>query len=292
MDGLLQNGSVLSLSDKNEIIMQKHTLDGDSGYHKHSFIEIAYIAAGSGVHEIEDGYVSHVEKGDLVLFNSDVSHAFCVGGGEKLVVYNCIFDPSVLKFAITKSDDFINIVYRCLFDYAEQRSVSKPYIVLNGAEKVFPVVSEMYSEYEEKQNGYEKVNAANLIRLLVLIFRLQMNGKENGGGAYRAAIAESAVNYMNEYYPEKISCEMLASRAYLSTGYFHRVFKAVTGESPITYLQEIRLKKAAELLCGSNMTVKQAAAAVGYSDMKHFYRIFCKKYGVTPKQYQDRDGNL
>ena len=267
-------------------------MGGDSGYHTHSFIEIAYIAAGSGVHKIEDGYVSHVEKGDLVLFNSDVSHAFCVGGGEKLVVYNCIFDPSVLKFAITKSDDFINIVYRCLFENSELRSVSKPYIVLSGAEKVFPVISEMFSEYEEKQNGYEKVNAANLIRLLVLIFRMQMNGKENGGGAYRTAIVESAVSYMNDYYSEKISCGMLASRAYLSTGYFHRIFKSVAGESPITYLQNIRLKKAAELLCGSNVTVKQAAAAVGYSDMKHFYRIFYNKYGVTPKQYQDRDGNL
>ena len=287
MNDIEINGGVLSLNKKNEIIVQRCTVDENVSFHTHNFIETAYIAAGRGVHIIEDGYSSRVEKGDLILFNSDVAHAFKVGDGGQLIVYNCIFDPSVLRFAINKSDDFINIVYSCLFEDKKRSSVSKPYIVLNGAEAVFPVISDMYDEYINKQSGYEKVNEANLLRLLVSIFRLQMTGKENNGGAYRRAIAESAMKYMKEYYSEKISCDMLASRAYLSTGYFHRVFKSVTGISPVEYLQEIRLKKAAELLSSSSLTVKQAAAAVGYSDMKHFYRIFRQKYGATPKQYQN-----
>ena len=288
MSGLRLRDGVLSLDGKNEIIMQKCTADGNTAFHSHKFIEIAYIAAGKGVHEIGDGYSYPIEKGDLVLFNPDVSHAFRVNDGQ-LVVYNCIFDPSALKFAINKSDDFINIVYTCLFGDVKQSPVSKPYIVLNGADDVFPVVEEMYSEYVNKPSGYEKVNEANLIRLLVLIFRLLMNAKENSAGAYKNAVAGSAVGYMKEYYAEKITCDMLASRAYLSTGYFHRVFRSVTGVSPIEYLKEVRLKKATELLTRSHMTVKQAAAAVGYSDMKHFYRIFEEKYKMTPKEYAGRE---
>lgn len=289
MNDLQFEDNVLSLNSKNEIIMQKCncTVGRNVSLHKHKFIEIAYIASGSGIHDIGDGFSSRIEKGDLILLNSNVAHGFKSEDVDQLVVYNCIFDPSVLRFAINKSDDFINIVYSCLFDNEKQSSVSKPYIILNDAVSVFPVINEMYTEYEEKQNGYEKINEANLIRLLVSIFRLQMSGRENGGGAYRRAIAESAIRYMNDYYNEKITCELLASRAYLSTGYFHRVFKSVTGTSPIEYLQELRLKKAAELLSSSSLTVKQAAAAVGYSDMKHFYRIFRQKYGATPKQYQD-----
>ena len=284
------DGGVLSLNRKNEIIMQKCkcTVGKNVELHSHRFIEIAYIASGSGIHDIGDGYSSQIKKGDLVLLNSNVSHGFKSEDVEQLTVYNCIFDPSVLRFAINKSDDFINIVYSCLFGSEKQSSVSKPYILLNDAGAVFPVINEMYTEYTEKPNGYEKINEANLIRLLVSIFRLQMSGGENGGGAYRHAIAESAVRYMNEYYNEKITCEMLASRAYLSTGYFHRIFKSVTGEAPIEYLQDIRLQKAADMLSSSSATVKQAAAAVGYSDMKHFYKIFGQKYGTTPKQYQDR----
>lgn len=288
MNDLQFEDNVLSLNSKNEIIMQKCncTVGRNVSLHKHKFIEIAYIASGNGIHDIGDGFSSRIEKGDLILLNSNVAHGFKSEDVDQLVVYNCIFDPSVLRFAINKSDDFINIVYSCLFDNEKQSSVSKPYIILNDAVSVFPVINEMYTEYEEKQNGYEKINEANLIRLLVSIFRLQMSGRENGGGAYRHAIAESAIRYMNDYYNEKITCELLASRAYLSTGYFHRIFKEVTGKSPIGYLQDIRLQKAAELMSDSSLTVRQTASAVGYSDMKHFYRIFSRKYGKTPKQYQ------
>lgn len=292
MSDLQFEDNVLSLNQKNEIIMQKCncTVGRNVSLHKHKFIEIAYIASGNGIHDIGDGFSSRIEKGDLILLNSNVSHGFKSEDIDQLVVYNCIFDPSVLRFAITKSDDFINIVYSCLFDNEKQNSVSKPYIVLNGAERVFPIINEMYTEYTEKPNGYEKINEANLIRLLVSVFRLQMNAENSIGGAYRYAIAESAEKYMKEYYYEKITCEMLASRAYLSTGYFHRIFKSVTGESPIEYLQDLRLQKAADMLSNTQSTVRQTAAAVGYSDMKHFYKIFNKKYGQTPKKYQERKG--
>ena len=284
------DGSVLSLNRINEIIVQKCncTVGQNVELHSHRFIEIAYIASGSGIHEIGDGYSSKIEKGDLILLNSNVAHGFKSEDVGQLVVYNCIFDPSVLRFAINKSDDFINIVYSCLFDDVNQSPASKPYIVLNNAGAVFPIISEMYSEYESRQSGYEKVNEANLIRLLVSIFRLLLSGRENGAGAYKNAIADSAVKYMNEYYAEKITCEALASRAYLSTGYFHRIFKSVTGETPVGYLQNLRIEKAADLLSRTRLTVRQAAAAVGYSDMKHFYRMFTKKYGMTPRRYQSK----
>lgn len=288
MNDLDLKNNVLSLNRKNDIIMQKCAVSGSMDLHTHRFIEIAYVAAGKGVHEIGDGFSSLTKAGDIVLINPGVPHAFGAGDGQ-LVVYNCIFDPSVLRFAINKSDDFINIVYSCLFGSARQSPVSKPYIVLTGAKSVFPIISEMYAEYSGKPSGYEKVNAANLIRLLTAIFRLQMNERETGVGAYKNAIVQSAVKYMNEYYAEKITCGILAARAYVSTGYFHRVFRSVTGATPNGYLQRLRLEKAAALLSRSGLTVKQAVAAVGYSDMKHFYRIFEDGYGATPKKYQEKN---
>lgn len=285
MDGIKIEDNVLTLIKKDEIILEKCAVEEHMVFHAHDFIEIVYISSGSGVHEIGDGSSSVVEQGDLMLFNSHVSHLFKVGC-KGLEVYNCLFDPSVLRFAISKSDDFINIVYSCLFDSTGKSSVSKPYMILKGADRIFPIIYEMYTEYTAKTSGYEKINEANLVRLLVSIFRLQMRGEERGDSAFKRAIAESAILYMKEYCHEKITCETLASRAYLSTGYFHRVFKSVTGESPIDHLQNIRLEKAAAILSSSQATVKEAAAEAGYQDMKHFYRIFRKKYGVTPAQFK------
>ena len=78
MNDFHYDGSTISLNRKNEIIVQKCTVSENSSFHTHSFIEIAYIASGSGVHEIEGGYSSKVGQGDLMLFNSNVAHAFKV----------------------------------------------------------------------------------------------------------------------------------------------------------------------------------------------------------------------
>lgn len=287
MTGQPREISEIKLKNKNEIIVERYVGDEDVRFHTHDFIEIAYVESGEGTHEIQGGYSSPIEKGDVLLFNSSVAHAYFFNPGSTAVIYNCLFDPHVLDGSITKSDDFINIVYGYLFGELNRRADIKPYIVLKKATEVSGYFREMFAEYTEKQNGYAKVNAANLIRLLVEIFRIKRNETEREDSAYRDLIAHSAIKYMNEYYAEKISCDMLASRAYLSTGYFHKIFKAATGRSPIGYLQDIRMEKAAELLTATSLKVQKVAAAVGYSDMKHFYNSFYEKYGMTPKKYRD-----
>ena len=287
-----ENVSAIKLKNKNEIIIERFVGDGNVRFHTHDFIEIAYIESGEGTHEIQGGYSSPIEEGDVLLFNSAVAHAYYFSPGSTAVIYNCLFDPHVLDGSITKSDDFINIVYSYLFDGLSRGGDGQPYIVLKKATETGRYFKEMFSEYTEKQNGYAKVNAANLVRLLVAIFRIRKRETECGDSAYLDLVVRSAIKYMNEYYAEKISCGMLASRAYLSTGYFHKVFRAATGVTPIEYLSRIRMEKAAELLVATQFPVQKVASAAGYSDMKHFYNSFRAAYGTTPKKYRDSEGKI
>ena len=287
MSEFYSEGDTLILSERSEIIVQRCEVRESSEFHRHSFIEIAYVESGRGVHEIADGFVSAIEEGDLVLFNAGVAHRYKVAKPDVLVVYNCLFDPAVLVASVSKSDDFINIVYSFLFGQAAgPEEDQKPYIVLKNAGSVAGIIREMFSEYKGKQNGYTKVNGANLTRLLISVFRLKLSGREESSGAYKKAVAESAIKYINEYYAERISCETLAARAYLSTGYFHRVFKEIAGETPVRYLQNVRLGHATEMLRETELPVQTVASRVGYSDMKHFYKIFGEKYRMTPAAYR------
>ncbi len=283
-------GDTIVLSERDEIIVEKRVVERSVSLHKHGFIEIAYVESGEGVHEIADGTLSHIEKGDLVLFNSGVAHGYRVTPPSSLTVYNCLFDPSVLDSSVSAGDDFIRIVYSYLFG-AQSSADQKPYILLSNAEAVSNIVKEMFREYTERQNGYSKINTANLTRLLVTIFRLKRGARENDAPAYKAAIAESAVRYINEYYSSKISCEMLAARAFVSTGYFHRVFKEVTGMTPVEYIRDVRLKAAAQLLRETSCSVRCAAESAGYSDLKYFYDIFQKEFNMTPGEYKKSAGS-
>ena len=121
----------IGLSDKNEIIVEKYVGDGEVSLHTHDFIEIAYVESGEGTHRIEGGYASPIEQGDVILLNSGVAHAYEFSPGSTAVIYNCLFDPLVLNRSITKSDDFINIVYSYLFGGLDRQDPEKePYIVL------------------------------------------------------------------------------------------------------------------------------------------------------------------
>ncbi|MBQ7446251.1 MAG: AraC family transcriptional regulator [Clostridia bacterium] len=288
MSKYYSEGDTILLSERSEIIVEKCLVNESVDLHRHSFIEIAYVDSGEGVHEIADGYVSKIVKGDLMLFNSGVAHGYRVTPPSSLVIYNCNFDPAVLGDSVSRSDDFIQIVYSYLFETSPgQGAEQKPYILLRNADAVSEIIKEMFREYTGRRNGFSKINTANLTRLLVTIFRLKRDSAESSvDPAYKAAIAESAVRYINEYYASNISCGMLAARAFVSTGYFHKVFREVTGQTPVGYIQSVRLSEAARLLRETSLSVGAAAGSVGYSDLKYFYEIFRKEFGMTPGEYR------
>lgn len=88
-------------------------------------------------------------------------------------------------------------------------------------------------------------------------------------------------NYQKDLTQEFIACLFYMNRSYLST-----LFKSKTGKKFVDYLNEIRLEKAKELLCDSDRKMYQIAKAVGYDNIKYFFRVFKKKEGITPEQYR------
>ena len=290
MNGFYAIGSSVKLNNREEVLVQRCPVDEPVEYHEHDYIEIAYVDSGTGFHRVKNGASTPIGKGDLILLNPGVSHCYRIDPASKdpLVIYNCMFDPAVLNRSITKEDDFIRIVYDFLFETSRRDAPEdREYLILPKSLSAEPIIKEMYAECSAKIDGHLRMNRANLIRLLITVFRLwKQNGTRPYSDAYQSAVAESAVRYMQEYYAENIRCETLAARAYLSEGYFYRIFKQVTGVTPVRFLQQIRLEKAAEQLRGTTLSVQRIAANVGYSDMKYFYRLFHQKYHTTPKQYR------
>lgn len=90
--------------------------------------------------------------------------------------------------------------------------------------------------------------------------------------------------YIQHHYVEKITVEMLAEQANMSTSAFHKAFKQVTQHSPLQYLKIVRLHKAKQLLQNADQSVAQAAYAVGYQSSSQFSREFKKQFGFPPKQ--------
>lgn len=100
-----------------------------------------------------------------------------------------------------------------------------------------------------------------------------------------------ALRYLEEHYPERVSIADVAAFVGLSEPYLCQVFKADTGSTILTRLNEIRMAKAYELLASGRYLVKQAAIEVGIPDPFYFNRLFKKRFGIAPKNVKMTEGS-
>ena len=80
--------------------------------------------------------------------------------------------------------------------------------------------------------------------------------------------------------------ELWAKRCGVSLIHFRRIFKEHTGFSPHRYLLKMRLRKAAEMLVDTTLSIKEIAAQSGWEDEYYFSRLFKQNYLLSPLQYR------
>lgn len=96
------------------------------------------------------------------------------------------------------------------------------------------------------------------------------------------------ISYMHKHIAEKITLEELARYINLSPGCFSKQFKAITGSSPIDYLNELRINKAKAMLINSHLSITDIALMSGFKSSAYFATCFLEKYKLTPSDYRKR----
>lgn len=97
---------------------------------------------------------------------------------------------------------------------------------------------------------------------------------------------DHAIAYMNSHFSEKITAEDLAGQVNLSAGHFSKIFKSVTGETPIEFLNTLRLQKARNMLMNNMGNITEIAIDCGFHTSSYFSSCFIEKYKMTPSAYR------
>ncbi|MNI93238.1 HTH-type transcriptional regulator YesS [compost metagenome] len=78
----------------------------------------------------------------------------------------------------------------------------------------------------------------------------------------------------------------MAKEIGISYSYMRRIVYELTGSSLIDYTNQLRIKKAKEILLDTNLTMAQIAAEVGYNNVQSFNRFFRKYEGMAPGSFR------
>lgn len=109
-------------------------------------------------------------------------------------------------------------------------------------------------------------------------------GQRNHGDAD----IEKVQDYIEKNYDRKITIDNLADLISAGRRTFERRFRQATNNTPIEYMQRVRIEAAKKFFEASRKNVTEVMYEVGYTDTKAFRDIFKKVTGLTPIEYRNR----
>ncbi|MBN9613525.1 MAG: AraC family transcriptional regulator [Actinobacteria bacterium] len=98
---------------------------------------------------------------------------------------------------------------------------------------------------------------------------------------------DRVTEYIYTHLDEDLRLDMLAEVAGFSPYHWHRLYRAVRGESAAKTVERLRLERAAELLMETRLPITRIATRSGFANATTFSRAFIRSYGVLPSRYRD-----
>jgi len=110
----------------------------------------------------------------------------------------------------------------------------------------------------------------------------------NGQKVHDDDTIKQAQVFIENNIQDKISIEQLASRLGIGRRNFDRRFIKATGNTPVEYMQRVKIESAKKAFESSRKTINEVMYDVGYSDTKAFREVFRKITGISPLEYKSR----
>lgn len=138
------------------------------------------------------------------------------------------------------------------------------------------------NEIQAQRIGFELYTSSLLLQILSLISRRYVDSGFPSKHLESTHKLDFSISYLHSNYAKNITVPELSKLAGLCVSRYIYVFKERTGATPKDYLIKFRLRRAKELLKGTNLTILQIALTVGFADQLYFSRIFKKHEGICP----------
>ena len=219
---------------------------------------------GEGIF-VNSGALHAVEQSPALL-HSSVFHPRLVGGMDT------IFWQKLIR-PMTQPDAPPFFLLDALVPWQKQ--------VLDCLHESWKAVSDEPFDYENRVRYYLSL-ALRLLSTQCVGGRTKVSQQEQ----IASERMKQMLRFVEEHYAEELTVQLIAGSVALSESACLRSFRQMLGITPIQYVKQYRVEKAAELLRSTRLKTGEIGAECGFTDGSYFIKIFREIKHCTPKEYR------
>lgn len=255
-------------------------------WHWHEELEAIWVEAGTLLTAV-DGETYPLPQGSGCFINAGVLHSVWVKPGETCVLRSLVFHPRLVGGSLDSI--FWQGYLQPVLDDTSARCVE-----LSGAASwhgaALEAVQTAWRACAEEGTGYEFTVREQLSQLVLLLSTHRERERRPPSEKIRrdAERMKRMLQYAQDHLEEELSVAVLAASAAISESECLRCFRSVIGTTPMRYVRQIRLQRAAELLRDTEEPVSAIGALCGFQEMSYFAKTFRAERGCTPSDYRKK----
>lgn len=231
--------------------------------------QILYISKGKGTFASESTKKTPIGKGQAIILLPGQWHTYSPLDETGWNEYYIGFEGNIIDKIV--ANGFI--------------STEKQIFDIGVSEELVDLYSTAIKVAKEDKKSTQQFLSGIVLNILGSV--LYLSGNKALDSKETTQIIERAKVIMIENIHKEIDIHEIASNLGTSYSWFRKEFKEYTGFAPSQYFQELKLKRAKELLTETNLSIKEISFQLNFSSYEYFLSFFRKRVGSTPMEYRN-----
>ncbi len=244
--------------------------ESEPWWEEHDFVpdfhKFYFLIDGDCYFEV-DGTTYHAQTGDLCLLPAGMRQSYYLSERQLMKKYWCHFNAMIGERQMGEV-------------------ISSPLIVsVRQTERITQLFQRLILLYEK--GGVLETLRQRAVLLELLYEYFSLCGELSVRPSIYSNEFTKVMDYIDLHFDQSICVEDLAELIHLQPNYFIKYFKKNFGDSPMKYVNKLRVEKAKKLLKNSSLPVAEIAKRIGIEDRYYFSKLFKKYAGVSPRSYRE-----
>jgi AraC-like DNA-binding protein len=244
--------------------------------HWHQEFEIIRVLSGNFTVCLNNEELA-LTQGDILFVGCGCLHR----GQPTDCVYECIVVD--LKMLLTKNDGITN---RYISQITNSEVSIKNTLIPKECE-LYKTLTELFVLMNNPKSYYELSVYALIFSVISQIYSNGYTSSLNCRQSNRQVeLVRFVLDWINQNLKEDINSKKLSQISNLNFNYLCKIFKNITGQTIIQYVNEQRIEHACYDITMKNKSITEAAFGNGFNDLSYFAKIFKRYKGMSPREFK------